>query len=194
MLKISKNLTVALIAVGLARVASLAAQNTLPVPPVKPGLWETKISQLDANGREVPSPELASLSRMPPEVRAKMAEAMRARGVQLPDENGVMKACLTKEMFESGAWQQVASESGCTTTFSTRSTSAWKWHSSCAALKAESDGETVFNGAEGYRTRVTTTATVNGTMNTSTRIVQGKWLGATCGDVKPLMAPVGRGK
>ncbi|MEO7192784.1 MAG: hypothetical protein ABI051_17180, partial [Vicinamibacterales bacterium] len=69
------------------------------------------MSQLDGNGREVPSPELAGLARMPPETRARMAEAMRARGVQLPDENGVMKACLTKETFESGAWQQTASES-----------------------------------------------------------------------------------
>ncbi len=192
MLNTSKNLSVAIVAVGLALIVSLAAQNTLPVPPVKPGLWETKISQLDANGREVPSPELAALSRMPPETRARMAEAMRARGVQMPDENGVMKTCLTKETFESGAWQQMASESGCTTTFSTRSASAWKWHSSCAALNAESDGETVFNGAEGYRTKMTTTVTVRGTTNTSTRIVQGKWLGAACGDVKPLMAPAGR--
>jgi hypothetical protein len=61
---------------------------------VKPGLWETTISQLDANGHEVPSPELAALAKMPPEMRDKMAEAMRARGVQLPDENGAMKACL----------------------------------------------------------------------------------------------------
>src|SRR6476646_1625441 len=80
-LKIPKNLTVAMMAVAVARVVSLAAQNTLPVPPVKPGLWETKMSQLDANGREVPSPELAALSKMPPEMRDKMADAMRARGI-----------------------------------------------------------------------------------------------------------------
>ena len=32
---------------------------------MKPGLWETTISQLDANGHEVPSPELAALAKMP---------------------------------------------------------------------------------------------------------------------------------
>jgi hypothetical protein len=44
--------------VSLAAVASPAAQNSIPVPPVKPGLWETRMSQLDADGKEVPSPEL----------------------------------------------------------------------------------------------------------------------------------------
>jgi len=98
--------------VSLAGVASLAAQNSIPVPPVKPGLWETRMSQLDANGQEVPSPEFAALSKMPPEQREKMAEAMRARGVQLPDANGIMKACLSKESLDSGAWQQLAAQSG----------------------------------------------------------------------------------
>jgi hypothetical protein len=35
---------------SLVGVASLAAQNSIPTPPVKPGLWETRMSQLDANG------------------------------------------------------------------------------------------------------------------------------------------------
>lgn len=170
-------------------VASLAAQNSIPAPPVKPGLWETKMSQLDANGQEVVSPELAALSKMPPEMRAKMAEAMRARGVQLPDDDGTTKICMSKETFDSGAWQQVASESGCVTTFSTRSSSTWKWHSACASLHSESDGETVFTGSESYRTKVTTTSAISGKTRTTTRVVQGKWISASCGDIKPLTAP-----
>ena len=186
---IARSLAASVCVVSLVRVVSLAAQNPLSPPPVKPGLWETRMSQLDANGQEVPSPELAALAKMPPEMRAKMAEAMRARGVQLPDENGTMKACLSRETLDSGTWQQLASESGCTTTFSARSSSTWKWHSSCASLNAESDGETVFSGSESYRTKLTTTATVRGKTNTSTRIVQGKWLSAACGDIKPLTPP-----
>ena len=118
-----------------------------------------------------------------------MADAMKARGVSMPDANGATKACLTKEMFESGRWQQMATEAGCTTNYSTLSGTNWKWHTSCTALKSESDGESVFSGGESYRTKVTTTATVVGKTKTSTRIVQGKWLGADCGDVKPLAPP-----
>ena len=168
------------------------AAGPLPVPPVKPGLWEARMSALDADGHEVAPPEQAALSRLSPEARTAMADAMKARGVPMPDSNGATKVCLTKEMFESGGWQQMASELGCTTNYSTLSGTTWKWHSSCTALKSESDGEAVFTSAESYRTKVTTTATVMGKTNTSTRIVQAKWLGADCGDIKPFDPPGAR--
>jgi len=190
---IARSLTASMCIVSVVSVVSLAAQN--PVPPVKPGLWETRMSQLDDNGQEVASAELAALAKMPPEMRAKMAEVMRARGLQPPDENGAIKACLSKETLDSGTWQQLAAESGCTTTFSARSSSSWKWHSTCESLHAESDGETVFNGSESYRTKLTTTTTLGGKTTSRTRIVQGKWLSASCGDVKPMTPPpAGRGR
>jgi hypothetical protein len=168
------------------------AAGPLPVPPVKPGLWQARMSALDADGHEVAPPEQAALSRLSPEARARMADAMKARGVSMPDSNGATKVCLTKEMFESGRWQQMSSEAGCTTNYSTLSGTSWKWHSSCTALKSESDGEAVFSSPESYRTKLTTTATVMGKTNTSTRIVQAKWLAADCGDIKPFAPPSAR--
>jgi hypothetical protein len=146
------------------------------------------MTSLDADGHEMPGPEQAAMARLPPEARARMADAMKARGVSMPDANGATKVCLTKDMFESGRWQQMAADSGCTSSYSTLGTT-WKFHSSCTALKSESDGETVFSSTESYRTKVTTTATVAGKTNTTTRIVQAKWLGADCGDVKPFTPP-----
>src|SRR4029078_13290313 len=90
----------------------------------------------------------------------KMAEAMRGRGVQLPDANGTMKTCLSKESFDSGAWQPLAAQAACVNTFSRRTTSHWKWPSACASSHSESDGETAFSGSESYRTKVTTTSTI----------------------------------
>jgi len=179
-----------LAALSLGLAAVVAAQ--IPIPPVKPGLWEIKSTSLDANGKEIPAPEQAAFAKMTPEVRARMAEAMKARGVALPDANGATKACLTKALFDSGAWQQMASDNGCTTNFSTQSSTTWKWHSSCTSMKSESDGETVFSGPEHYKTKVTTTATVMGKTKTSTRLLEGKWIGADCGDVKPLTPPTVR--
>ena len=169
----------------------VAAQQK-PVPPVKPGLWESRTSALDADGHEVAPPEQAALSNMPPEARAKMAEAMKARGVSMPDANGATKVCLTKEMFESGMWQQMASQAGCTVNYSTLSAKTWKWHSSCTAFKSESDGEAVFSSPESYRIKLTTAMTVMGKPTTSTRIVESKWLGADCGEVKPFAPFAGR--
>jgi hypothetical protein len=108
------------------------------------------MSEVDASGKEVPSPELAAFSKMPPQMRAQMAAAMKARGVQMPDENGAVKSCLTRELLESDGWQQMAASTGCTTTYSTRSSSVWRWRSSCKALNSESEGETTFTGSEGY--------------------------------------------
>ena len=159
-----------------------------PTPPVKAGLWQAKMTSLDANGKEMPSPQDAAMARMTPEAKARLAEAMKARGVMMPDESGAIKVCLAKETFESGAWQQAASQSGCTTNYLTTSGSTWKWHTSCTALKSESDGETVFSSAESYRTRVTTTATVAGQPRTTTRVVQSTWVGADCGTIKPVTA------
>jgi hypothetical protein len=170
------------------------AAGPLPIPPVKPGLWEARWSALDADGHEIVPPEQAALSKLSPEARARMADAMRARGVSMPDSNGTIKVCLSREMFESGRWQQMASDAGCATNYSTLSGTSWKWHSSCTALKSESDGEAVFSSPESYRTKVTTTATVMGKTNTSTRVVQGKWLGADCGDIKPFAPSSGAGK
>src|SRR5258708_31199039 len=106
---------------------AVAAAGPLPVPAVKPGLWEVRMSVLDADGHEVAAPEQAALSRMPPEARARMAEAMKARGLSMPDANGATKACLTKELFDSCAWQQLAADTGCTTNFSAQPSTTWRW-------------------------------------------------------------------
>jgi hypothetical protein len=160
-----------------------------PTPPVKPGLWEVTMTSFDADGKPMPQPQQAAMARMSPEARARMADMMKARGVSMPDENGAMKVCLTKDSFESGQWQQVASDAGCSTNYSSTTASSWKWHTSCTgSLKSESDGESAFNGAESYRTKVTSTVTVAGTPRTSSRVMQGKWLGANCGDIKPVTA------
>jgi hypothetical protein len=186
-------ITIRLMASSLLSCFALAAvAGQLPVPPVKPGLWETRMSVIDADGHEIAPPEQAALSKMPPEIRERMAEAMKARGLSMPDANGATRACFTKETFESGKWQEMASQAGCTTKYSTLSSATWKWHSSCTSLKSESDGEVVFNSPESYRVKMTTTATAMGKTNTSTRIVQAKWLGANCGDIKPFTPAGGR--
>src|SRR5262245_21647318 len=127
----------ALILVTFVVSASSAAFLGAQTPPVKPGLWETRSAQVDASGKEVPPPEVAAFARMNPQARAQMAEMMKARGVQLPDENGVVKTCLTRELLDSPEWQQMAAQTGCTTSYSTRSSTLWKWHSACPSLKSE---------------------------------------------------------
>lgn len=182
-------------ALGVACAPLLVSAAAPPAPPARPGLWQVKMTQLDASGKEMPSPQAASMARMTPEARARMAEMMKARGVAMPDDSGAMKVCLTKETLDSGPWQQAAAETGCTTSYSSTSGSAWKWHSTCPSLKAESDGETVFTGNAAYHTKVTTTTSIAGQARTTTRLMDGTWLAADCGDIKPILPPTaGRGR
>lgn len=173
--------------------ATVAAEP-FPAPPVKTGLWAIKSSARDADGRDVAPPEQAAFARMSPEARARMAEMMKGRGVAMPDADGTTKVCLTKEMFDSGTWQQAAADSGCTTAYGSRTGSTWKWHTSCTRMQSESDGEVVFNSPESYRTTLTTTMVMRGQKNTTTRVVDSRWLSASCGDVKPLTPPPAVGR
>ena len=177
------------IASALCTLPLVLAAAPPPMPPVKVGLWQVTMKSLDASGKEVPSPQQTAMARMTPERRAQMAESMKARGVMMPDENGAMKACYSKDTFQSGAWQQMAADTGCTTTYSNITSSSWKWHTSCTMMKIESDGETTFASSEHYTTKATTTSTVMGQTSTSTRVIDGKFLSASCGDIKPITMP-----
>lgn len=177
--------------------AAVMAAAGAPRPPIKTGLWETRMSTLDANGKEVPSPGQEALARMSPETRARMAEMMKGRGMALPEADGSMKVCLSKEVLDSGAWQQASAGTGCTTNYLSTTGSTWKWHSTCTSLSSESDGEITFSGQESYRSTVTTTSTIRGKTTTTTRAMQSKWLSADCGDIKPITPEslgLGRGR
>lgn len=172
--------------VSLSVGAAIAMAAAPPTPPIKPGLWQTKMTTVDASGKEVPSAGQEALARMTPEMRARMAEMMKGRGMAMPEPDGTMKLCVSKEMLDTGAWQQATADTGCTMNYLSTSGSTWKWHSSCPALSAESDGEITFTNAESYQSKITTTTTLRGQTRTTTRVMQSKFLGADCGDIKPV--------
>lgn len=159
-----------------------------PMPPIKPGLWEVRTVELDADGKPKPPPEQAAMANMPPELRARMAEMMKARGMPMMDESGAIKMCQSKESMDSGKWQAISAQAGCTADYTLTSPRSWKFHSSCPKLNAQSDGEVEFTDAENYTTKVTSTAKVLGKTSTTTRVMKAHFLGANCGDIKPFTA------
>jgi hypothetical protein len=182
-----RSLTTCSIALSLLSVTALAgAAGGPPVPPIKPGLWEVKSTALDAAGKPQAPPEQAAMANMPPEVRERMAAMMKSRGVQMADANGVTRVCQTKESLGSGRWQAAAASMGCTSDYTVESANAWKFHSSCEKMQARSDGEVRFPDAENYTMKITSSTTIMGKASTSTRVMQGHWVGANCGDIKPF--------
>jgi hypothetical protein len=179
----SSNLLRAAAVVALC--GSAAAVQAQPVPPIKPGLWQVSLERaVDGQARPSPADRMAN---MPPEMRAKMEAAMKARGMDMGGGGGDMKVCHTKESLAQGAWSRQGTS--CKTDVKTRSAASWTWHTSCTQPPTETDGETLFSNAENYVVKTSSTVTMGGQPHTSQNTITAKWLGADCGDVKPFVAP-----
>ena len=50
----------------------------------------------------------------------------------------------------------------------------------------ESDGEIIFSGSDGYTMTVSSTLSSTSPPRLSKTTMNGKWLGASCGDLQPL--------
>jgi Protein of unknown function (DUF3617) len=165
---------------------ALAAPGTFAqsVPPMKSGLWRIR-SEREENGQRMPDGAARMKERMKtmtPEKRQQFEEMMKKQGVVLGDGT---RFCYSQSMLERGAW---ADQGGCKTDFSNRSSTSWKWHSSCPALGYEGDGEAHFSDSGNFVVKSTGVTTSAGKSHTSTSTRTGTWLSADCGDVKPIDA------
>jgi len=165
----------AALAVGAVFAAAFAQAQT---PPIKPGLWEIK--QLGGDDRSAQMAE--RMKNMPPDKRAQMEAMMKERGIDIT-AGGATHVCYDKDSMDIS---QLDKQTTCKTDFSSRTSSAWKWHSVCSQFKSESDGEAVFANAENYTINTKTTSTMSGQPKTTQRTMQAKWLGGNCGDLKPF--------
>ena len=167
-----------MLALGLA---GLAAAVGAQAPPIKPGLWEAR-SDREVDGKTASQPA-ANLQNLPPAVRAQVETRMKEKGIAL-GANGVNRICMTRETLDASPWQNRGT--GCKTEYRSRTGSTWKWHSSCTQPPSESDGEAVFASPESYTVSTAMTMTMRGETRTMRTTIKAKWLGADCGDLKPL--------
>lgn len=164
----------------LAIVAASAAA-VAQVPPIKPGLWQVQ-SDRSVDGK--PAPDMSErLKNLPPAARQQMEAMMKQRGVDT--SGGGTRICMTRETLAQGGWNETNPR--CKTEFGERSTSAWKWRSVCTQPDSTSDGETVFHSPESYTTTLNSTVQVKGQARSSKHVAKMLWVGADCGDVKPLL-------
>lgn len=159
-------------------------------PPIKPGLWEITTDSRTVNGKAMPdmSSKMAEqMQKLPPEVRAKMDAQMKARGVQMtPSSGGQMgvRMCITREMLDKNQWQKT--DSHCENTSQSHTGATWSWKFKCTQPPSEGEGTTTFQGPDTYASDVHMSSQHNGQPVTIDMKHHGKWLGADCGDLKPL--------
>ncbi len=164
---------------------------------MKPGLWEatqTKMTSSSAETNKAMAAAQEQFAKMPPEQRKQMQEMMAKQGVNigLGDAGAkpgkiVVKMCMTQEMIDQN--QTAPAQTGCTYTKSPRVGNTWKMTFTCANPPSTGEGQTTIIGSEAYTTKMTINSSATGKPERMEMEGEGKWLGASCGDVKPFVIP-----
>jgi hypothetical protein len=169
-------------ALALCGAASVHAQAA---PPIKPGLWQMKMQQDDpamaAKMREME----AQMKSLPPEARKQIDAMMKQQGISL-GAPGSVKMCFSKEQLSEEGWQGLQQRGDCKVD-TTRQGNHWKFRASCPPPNpSETEGEAVFLSPERYTVKSSTTTTVGGQAKVMKTSSESTWLGADCGDLKPI--------
>jgi hypothetical protein len=175
-------LTTTLLLAGLAAGAA-HAQN------MKPGLWEFKQTpQLDPARQAQMEQAQKAMASMPAEQRQMMEKMMASRGVNISMAGGAItiKTCVTKEQAERNM-APVNHQGNCTQDIK-RSGSTIQTHFVCTDPASEGDAIITLRGNEGFTNDVTVRHQRQGKTEVTKVSGEGRWLGADCGDVKPMQS------
>ncbi len=170
-------------ALAFGAVAACAAAQTI-TPPIKPGLWQVQSERL-VDGQKAPDP-MERMKDLPPEARKQMETMMKQRGVEI-GQGGTQKICHTRESLDQGNWK--GDSERCKTDISSRGAMSWKWRSVCTAPESAVDGEALFTSPEAYTVKTLITMNEKGKAHTVRMTLNAKWLGADCGELKPMRPP-----
>jgi hypothetical protein len=156
-----------------------------------PGLWEQSITMKSASGEMEAQLAQAQkeLAKLPPDQRAMVEKMMSSRGVQMGPNATTLRLCITKEMadnpsppHESRCEQQTLERSGATTRY--------KFVCAGEAGRPPTTGEGSFTltGPNSFTGTSVVTTTVQGKPERMESTLTGKYLGADCGGIKPLVS------
>jgi hypothetical protein len=164
---------------------------------LKPGLWESRIVKHVMDGRDMTaqmagamSQMQTNLSRLPPEKRAQMEAMMKEHGALTAGTEGTTKMCISPEMAardkpmvdpEGRCQPAKISQSGNHTTF--------EFNCNNNGTVMTGKGESTAAGDVITGRVDISTKKANGETHVMHNETEMKFLGADCGDVKPMSLP-----
>lgn len=171
-----------LLGLGFAALSLASAHAAGAKFNIKPGLWEITSTGSTTGVPPIPADVLAQMS---PAQRTRIEAAMKA-AIAHSSAPHVFKSCVTEKQLEKGPDFANRSERSCKQTVLKRTASAIEVHVECTG-KEKMSGVFRYRATSREAFRGTTDFAVsNGDRTmTSKRSVEGKWLGADCGSVKP---------
>lgn len=158
---------------------------------VRPGLWEMSNKVQSDNPQMAQAMERMKkeLAAMPPEQRKAMEEMMAKHGgVKLdPSADGgmVLKMCLTKEMIQEALFSTPPS-SNCTHKKTPLVGNTMSYSFNCTNPQSSGEGTVKFSSDTAFTSRTQVTSSQNGKKEVITMDASSRWLGADCGNIKPL--------
>jgi hypothetical protein len=173
------------LAAVLAACAAVAAVASAEPLAVKTGLWEVTATGGGGSGSALPQIPAEALAKLSPEQQAMVQQRMAAAGGGLGGPM-VRQVCVTAATLQKGFGGSGVGKN-CTRTVVSSSATALELHLACA-------GERQATGS--FRVQVADAETVNGAIDLQItakggtalamhRTLEGHWVAADCGGVKP---------
>lgn len=171
------------ILIGLTIIASLLAPAANAAETnIRPGLWQiTTTSDL-----------LLLAQHLPPDQMQSIKDLAKDYGLEMPQiENGaaISKTCLTQEMANQKTLPNFYQpQLGCTSKNATRSGNNYKIDFVCASPDLKGNGTAVgtITTPEAFTGQTNFSGEAQGNPVNERADINGKWINASCGMVKPL--------
>jgi hypothetical protein len=178
---------------ALTFAATVVCAALLPAPAAaqtsEPGLWEYRIALKSGSGRmEGAMAQMQQeLARMPPEQRKMIEQTLAGQGMGVDGSGQSVRVCLTKEQAARG--QMPTGDDKCRQTSLNRSGQTVRFAFVCQGNPpTKGEGTFTFQGSKGFDGQTVVETAVDGKPERIESRVQGRWLGADCGNVKPPAA------
>ena len=158
---------------------------------IKPGLWETsstiEMTGMPAmpSGQAMPQLTDEQLAKIPPAQRAQVEAMMKGRG-GAPRTN-VGKVCLTRELLAKAlSFGQQSNTNGCTQKVTSLSSTRQELHLECSG-QMKGSGDVIIERVDSEHAKGNMLVKGEGDHPVTIKAsFTTKYLGADCGDVKPL--------
>ena len=155
------------------------------------GLWEHSFTIKSDDGKmdAAMAQMQQQLAAMPPEQRAQMEAMMASRGVKMGAQGSSAKYCVSMEQAAKPAEPRLSS-ADCTRQDVSRSGNTIRFKFECSKPQpVKGEGEMTFAGDKAYSGRSNVVTQLRGQPQPMTMEMNGKWLSADCGDIKPFASP-----
>lgn len=182
---LTRSMLAVLCAAGLC--ASALAQTQKP----RPGLWEMQSTVKTQSGQmEAAMAQMQQqLAAMPPEQREQMQKMLQQQGMSMPKAGDPMtiKVCLTQKDIDA---DHLPMREGCTQKRTQTGTDTIKVSFQCPGRGDEppssGEGTVTMNGSTAFHGQYRMNMTSRGHTEQMDMTQQGRWLGADCGQIKPV--------